>query len=209
MKFIFFILILFANSSFSQSPYKRLVDDELQNWFDPIPIKKEQKEFYFKYALNLYNQDSLIKAGQIFDRIFWLDTLGETGNEALQLRGKIEEKLKEKITPQLYGKWKKSICIYPWNSIKKRDTFELVNNYIVINRQTIIFFEKDSLKRETKYNLKQSFNWIDGYISNQISYADNNEEWFYTISNPHNLILQKNDGLSCVSPNTVCFTWID
>jgi hypothetical protein len=105
MKTIIFISALFFSILVvGQSPYARLNKD-YRSLFDPIPIDKGQEKQFFEYAMALYNQDSLKKAGQIFDRIYWLDTTSLLGKQSLLFRKQIEEKVMKQARHNLNSVW--------------------------------------------------------------------------------------------------------
>src|SRR5262245_36929360 len=94
----------FSITAIGQNPYARL-QGELRTMFDPIPIDKGQETEFFNYAITLYNEDSLKKAGQIFDRIYWLDPASKLGKLSLDYRTKIEEIVIKKTNENLNSVW--------------------------------------------------------------------------------------------------------
>jgi hypothetical protein len=87
-----------------QSPYARL-NNEFRKLFDPIPIDKGQEQHFFDYAVKLFQQDSLRKAAQIFDRVYWLDTSSNLATEALWYRKEIEQKVILQTQANLNNSW--------------------------------------------------------------------------------------------------------
>ncbi len=93
MKTLIFIFALFVSTLVvGQNPYARL-NNKFRHLFDRIPIDKGQEQEFFSYAIKLYQQDSLKKAGQIFDRVFWLDTSSYLATQSLLYGKEIEQKV--------------------------------------------------------------------------------------------------------------------
>ena len=185
MKLLFILIYIFFSLTSVcqiQNPYKKYLVEDMKGfrkWSDPIPIDKGQEKMYFQYATLLYKQDSLQKAGQIFDRIYWLDTASRIGMQALIYRTKIENKIDDETRQGLLGTWDWSNC--PSETDNKKSTMERKNKKIVFQKDQIIFYENDSIRRRTAYQLTQIFDWVDGFLHNCIKYKDSNEEWLYDI----------------------------
>lgn len=181
MKIFFFLVVLFiANLLVAQNPYDQL-KGEFRTLFDPIPIDKGQEEAFFTYAIQLYQQDSLKKAGQLFDRLYWLDTAGVIGKKSLAYRNKIEEQVLRQTRGNLKGPW-----IWGWSasSWAPPDSSSLTKKgqRIELNDTTIIFYRNDSLIRRTRYTLNQRFDWLHGFLINQLQCSDNQEQWSFTLA---------------------------
>src|SRR5688572_17231002 len=91
--FLFISTYLFSLSVLGQNPYEQFKGKFYRDLFDRIPIEKGAETDFFDQALKLYQENSLKKAGQIFDRIYWLDTSATLGKQALELRKQIENKV--------------------------------------------------------------------------------------------------------------------
>jgi hypothetical protein len=175
------LLISFLFSCFinAQNPYSSLNDD-YREIFDDIPIDKGQEKEFFDYAVKLYQLDSLKKAGQIFDRLFWLDTTSETGRQSLSFRKKIEEKIIQQTQANLHNSLRWTWSGSNWGQTdwpEKSNTTKRIE----LDGKTIRFYQNDTLVRKTGYLLVQSFNWVFGFLNNQIQYLDNNEVWFFNL----------------------------
>src|SRR5690606_41440818 len=97
MRVPFFMAMIFLTiNSFGQNPYSKL--NIPRGVFREIKVEKEQATEFFDYAVWLSERDSLRKAGEIFHKIYLLDSVSKIGVEALSRRNKIEERvLREKI----------------------------------------------------------------------------------------------------------------
>lgn len=180
--FIFLISLIFSVATHGQAenPYKKYLTNELKGvreWADPIPIDKGQEEKYFKYAVGLLKQDSLQKAGQIFDRIYWLDTASALGKQAYGYRATIESRISIDSKKALQGVWIQRNCVSD-NTANKRAA-EQKSKTIVFQDDKIVFYERGKITRTTSYQLSKLFNWVDGFSHNTIKYLDTGEEWYY------------------------------
>ena len=180
MRILVSILVLFiSNITLGQNPYAR-IDGQLRQLIDPFIIEKGREQRFFDYDIKLYQQDSLRKAGQIFDRVYWLDTTSRLATKSLQYRKKIEEKIIIQTRANLKNVWHWKWTGTGWGptdtaSDVKRKRIELTDS-------TIKFYLNDSSTRQTNYVLTQRFDWINGFMSNLIQYKDNGEEWHFGLS---------------------------
>lgn len=177
------ILLTFTKYLFAQSPYQSLIDKDVEGWFDPIPIKYEQRDSFFVYAKDLYKKDSLIKAGQIFDRLFWLDTTGRLGKNPLRYRIMIEKKISTLTITGLEGKWNQHDDTISSESKEDKTYSNLRKNYIVFNPKYIFFYENSELKKSIKISTRQQYNWVLGFTNLVVTYEDRKEDLVYSISN--------------------------
>jgi hypothetical protein len=170
--------LLFSIIAASQNPYAWLKNDKHRHMFDEIPIDKGQEQQFYTYAIQLLAKDSLIKAGQIFDRVYWLDTSSLLGKESLSYRKKVEQKVIEQAKAKFIGVWSWNWTGTSWGAT---DSPEMsgVNKRMELDCSTIKFYRNDSLIRETTYSLMQSFRWFYGSLSNLIQYQDTKEEWAF------------------------------
>jgi hypothetical protein len=194
---ILFSLVLFGgvNKVLSQDPYahiRTIQPKEARLLVDPIPIDKGEEQKYYAYALSIFNQgsdDSLLKAGQIFDRLYWLDTLGEIGKNSLKYRISIETQIKSKTNEALFGLW---LLAYvppaPWSGLKKPRELTKPSKKIIIANDKIMFYLNDTLTRTTTYSIRQQFNWQYGVTSSIITYSDDGVKWYYGLSDLFALI---------------------
>jgi hypothetical protein len=177
MKRLIFILMFFNTVSLNgQSPYRR-TNDEFLKVMDQIPIKAGQGLDFFEYAVKLYETDSLQKAGQIFDRIYWLDTSSILGRKSLKLRNEIEQKVNRLVWVQLNNAWDWSWSGTNWGPTDRR-YISWVTKRIEIDYHGIKFYRNDTLSRETKYILTNTFDWMFGTVTSHMLFLDNNERWY-------------------------------
>lgn len=177
MKTLYLILTLFiSNLAEGQSPYARL-NNEFRKLFDDIPIDKGREQQFFDYAIKLFQQDSLRKAGQIFDRVYWLDTVSSLATQSLWYRKKIEEKVILQTQVNLNNTWNWTWSGTGWGA--SDSSVENKRKRIELDGSTIKFYFNDSLTRQTNYVLTQRFNWINGILNNLVQYKDNGEEWYF------------------------------
>jgi hypothetical protein len=180
MRTLYFILaILIYNTAVGQSPYARL-NNEFRKLFDDIPFDKGQEQQFFDYAMKLFEQDSLRKAGQIFDRVYWLDTASSLATKSLQYRKKIEEKVILQTQANLNNTWNWTWSGTGWGATDTVSKFK--RKRIELDGSTIRFYFNDSLTRQTNYVLTQGFDWINGIVNNLVQYKDNGEEWYFSLS---------------------------
>ena len=164
----------------AQNPYARL-NDAFRSLFDPIPIDNGQAQQFFDYAVQLYQRDSLKKAGQLFDRVYWLDTASFTGRQSLLLRKQIEEKVIRQTRENLNSGW-----IWNWSGTNwgADDTpaKSKTTRRIELDGSTIMFYRNDSLVRQSTHTLTQTFTWVDGFLANEIKFEDTKEAWYFTLT---------------------------
>jgi hypothetical protein len=181
MKTLIFISALFFSTHvIGQSPYARLTG-EFRSLFDPIPIDKGQEKQFFDYAMALYQCDSLKKAGQLFDRVYWLDTTSSLGKQSLLFRSQIEEKAKKQARENLNSVWTWDWSGTNWGATDSPSKSKKIKR-IELDGTTIKFYHNDILVRQTEYTLTQTFTWIGGYLTNHIKYGDNKEEWYFHLT---------------------------
>jgi hypothetical protein len=180
MKTLHLILAIFISTLVvGQSPYVRL-NNEFRKYFDPIPIDKGQEQQFFDYAVKLFQQDSLRKAGQIFDRVYWLDTSSHLATQSLWYRKKIEQSAIVQTLNNLNNSWNWRWSGTGWGASDTVSKFK--TKRIELDGSTIKFYLNDSLTRQTDYVLTQRFNWISGFLSSLVQYKDNGEEWYFSLS---------------------------
>lgn len=180
MKTLYFILALFfTHLTSGQSPYARL-NNEYRKLFDPIPVDKGQEQQFFDYAVRLFEQDSLRKAGQIFDRVYWLDTNSVLAKQSLKYRNQIEQKAILQTQLNLNNTWNWKWSGTGWGPSDTASTFK--RKRMELDGATIRFYFNDSLTRQTKYVLTQRFDWVWGVLNNLVHYKDNDEEWYFSLS---------------------------
>ncbi|HRN46303.1 MAG TPA: hypothetical protein PLH20_16265 [Flavobacterium sp.] len=169
-----------SSIAFGQSPYARF-NNEFRHLFDNIPIDKGQEKGYFDYAKELFRMDSVKKAGQIFDRVYWLDTTSEIAKEASLYRSLIESNIKYQARQNLFNSWNWGWSGSNWGASETQVKSGKTKK-IKINDKEIRFYTNDTLVRATSYTLIQLFDWRNGYLTNLVKYDDNNEEWFYRLN---------------------------
>ena len=180
MKTLFFLLALFiVNLALGQSPYARL-NNEFRKLVDPIAIDKGQEQYFFDFAVKLFKQDSFRKAGQIFDRLYWLDTSANLATQSLWYREQIEKSVILQTQNNLNNSWNWRWSGTGWGA--SDSSIENKRKRIELDGKTIRFYFNDSLTRQTNYILTQRFDWINGFLSNRVQYKDNNEEWIFNLS---------------------------
>jgi hypothetical protein len=181
MKLLIFIVALFSSTLVAaQNPYARL-NNEFRSLFDPVPIDKGEEQEFFNYGIKLFEQDSLKKSGQIFDRIYWLDTSAYLAKQSLLYRKKIEKKIIQQTQHNLNSIWNWSWSGTNWGP---NDSPAETNKtkHIQLDGAIIKFYRNDTLVRQTKYVLTQNFNWVNGFLSNHLQYVDNNEQWYFNLT---------------------------
>ena len=176
--------LLFSTVAVGQNPYARL-NDEFGSLFDPMPIDKGQEQQFFDYAVRLYRQDSLRKAGQIFDRVYWLDTASLTGKQSLLLRKQIEQKVMKQTQDNLNNVWIWNWSGTNWGPSDFPAKFNKTKR-IELDGKTIKFYRNDTLVRQSKYVLTQTFMWVGGFLTNHIKYEDTKEEWYFNLTSMFN-----------------------
>ena len=197
MKTLCFILALFTSSFIAgQSPYarldkefRRLVDEmaiekereqQYRHLFDDIPIEKGQEQQFFDYAVKLFQQDDIRKAGPLFDRVYWLDTSSTLATQSLWYRKRIEQTVIVQTQANLNNTWNWKWSGTGWGASDTASRFK--RKKIELDGNTIRFYFNDSLIRQTNYILTQRFDWINGFLSNLVQYKDNDEEWHFNLS---------------------------
>ncbi len=173
------VFFFFSNFLFGQSPYTSLTG-EFRTLFDNIPIDKGQEEKYFKYAVELFNADSLRKAGQIFDRVYWLDTTSTLAKKSINYRNLIEQKVVYQTKKNLMSSWDWGWSGTNWGATETKENSKKTKK-IEISKREIHFYINDTLVRTTEYKLSQRFNWVNGFLTNLVVYSDTNEEWYYNL----------------------------
>ena len=180
MKTLYFILALFVSTLVAgQNPYAR-PNNEFRKLFDPIPVDKRQEQKFFNYAIKLFEQDTLRKAGQIFDRFYWLDTSSSLGTQALLYRKKIEQKIILQTQDNLNNSWNSTWSGKGWGINDSSEASQ--NKRLQLDGNTIKFYLNDSLARQTNYVLTQRFDWVNGFLINHVRYCDTNEEWYFNLA---------------------------
>jgi hypothetical protein len=181
--FVVISVLFFSISAAGQNPYSRInqLEEDFRILFDPIPIKQGQETYFFHYGLTLLKQDSLKKAGQIFDRIYWLDTTSISGKQALAYRKIIEKKVIKETKNNLNNIW-----VWNWSGTNWGETDSPsksgTTKWIELNGKTITFYQNNNLIRQTRYTLTQTFDWVSGFLTNHIQYKDSKEEWYFTLT---------------------------
>jgi hypothetical protein len=130
--------------------------------------------------IQLLKQDSLKKAAQIFDRIYWMDTSSLIGTESLSHRTTIEQKIIERTKANFIGSWTWNWTGTGWGATDSPKMSGLKKR-MELDCSTIKFYRNDSLIRETTYSLVQSFDWVYGYLGNLFQYQDTKEEWVFKL----------------------------
>jgi hypothetical protein len=176
---LFLSALLFSVIAGAQNPYQSL-NNEFRHLFDPIPIDKGQEQQFYEYAIKLFQQDSLQKAGQIFDRVYWLDSSSLLAKQALVYRSKIEQVVIEKIKANLTGIWNWDWTGTAWGVTDSPERSKVIKR-MELDDSTIRFYRNDTLMRVTKYSLVQSFRWVNGYVEKLVQYQDTKEEWAYNL----------------------------
>lgn len=168
MKFILTIFFFcIAHKTIAQKPYPTLFIDNGTLPCDQIKfgndtIKPSNRIIYYNYAIKLSDNensfiDSVNKAGQIFDRIYRIDTASEIGINALAKRTAIETQLIAKIKICLLGTWQAVECIDPWGENMKT-AGRKIDGQVTISENEMEFVKNQ--KRETiEYDSRYYFNW--------------------------------------------------
>lgn len=177
MRVPFFMAMIFLTiNSFGQNPYSKL--NISRGVFREIKVEKEQATEFFDYAVWLSERDSLRKAGEIFHKIYLLDSVSKIGVEALSRRNKIEERVLRETQEILNSVWVLLGSGSNWGH-KKVSATEPPSR-MELDGTTIRFYRNDSLVRETKYDLTQFFLWELGWLAIVVQYEDTKEEWNFS-----------------------------
>ena len=135
MRTLFFIaLFLNSNLSFGQNPYV-FINKDFRDFFDHIPIDKGQENKYFNYAVELLKKDSLKKAGQIFDRLYWLDTSTSISKQSLNYRNKIEQKVISQSRKNLLNTWHWGWSGTNWGATETRRNTNKTKRLVILKNE--------------------------------------------------------------------------
>ncbi len=181
MKILTYISILFLSTiAVGQNPNSQK-NDEFRMLFDRVQIDKGEEQHFFDSAVKLYEQGFLKQAGQIFDRIYRLDSSSFLGKHSKSLLMKIEETVLKQTQYNLNNSWNWNWSGTNWGPTDLPSKSNITKR-IQLDGTSIKFYRNDTLTRETKYTLTQTLDWFWVFLTNRIQYEDTKEEWFFQLT---------------------------
>jgi len=168
---IWFLCVLFVCSANAQNRFTYF--DFIE---DPLRIREGEDENYFKYALTLLKQDSIVKAYQILWRVHETGKLdSKKVSDALKAA---KRKIVHRYDKLLRSSWVLSFDGYS-NHMRRRDSVRYEK--IVISKKKIRFYGGERLTKEYKYRSEIKIDPYFGFIAYLVRYKISSEEWIYNL----------------------------
>lgn len=149
-----------------------------KNIHGEIEIKKGEEKAFFKTASEYVKHDSLIPALSIYRILSYTDRPAGCRRKATVLYDKTEKLALAKVQNRLQGNWRWIWSGSNWG-IENRPADCDCSQMITINKNSITFYQNDTLIRTTTFRLFKDFGWRTQKDYNEISIElnDKSEKW--------------------------------
>jgi hypothetical protein len=165
MKNLFLFLILISvKSSFAQGngtnadTIKRIIRQS----FDYMPLVNADSVVNFEKAISFHRNGEFVKAGRLFQRLYWLDSSSRIGTESKLKLSEIENSLRISLKREMLGSWKQDFTtVQGLDSLSKKIAPNEVTS-IKILPSKIILTNAAGLSIEKPFEIDILFDWFYG-----------------------------------------------